>query len=90
MDANVVGLILNLTGVIILLISSRSQNHILGRITKHLFSNSSNEQLASEAGDQTELERVIKTSGQMGLVGLGFFVIGFGLQIICLQFNCFQ
>jgi len=90
MDANVVGLVLNMIGAIVLLISFRSQNLVITKVTKYLFADSSPEQAASKPSDRAQLEREVKLGARLNYIGLILFVIGFGLQIICLQFNCFQ
>ena len=90
MYANIAGLVLNLIGAIVLLISLRSQNRVFAKVTTYLFPASSHDKSVTNPKDPTELEKEVKASDRLSYIGLVLFIIGFSLQIICLGFNCFE
>lgn len=90
MDANVFGLVLNFLGAIFLAISASIQTKLFQSLIDNVTEPDFETKKSNNQVLKTKLHKEKKQIRILNRLGYILFVVGFALQIICLQFECFE
>lgn len=87
MTADIFGLFLNLIGAVVLAIAASMRGSLTGGILDTMAAHHDDD---STAHILDKLRRKSRRGKALSIAGFTLLVVGFGLQIICLQFDCFE